>query len=157
MATTYKKAKEVEDIAQKLILDYHPHLNDVRVDYLFRYPPQFTAGRIVLGKARKISGLNAFLARNSEPFFVMEIAGDPWETLSARRKEALVDHELKHMQIDDAGVAVVIPHDIEEFVEVIERHGIWNRSLETFNLAAQLALPFDGEEPEDEGGGPGIA
>jgi predicted metallopeptidase len=151
VSTTYRVAPEVEEVARKLIEEHHQDLVGVRVDFLFRSPPAASSGRLVLGKARKISGLSAFLAGHDGPFLVMEIAEEPWQDLSERKRAALVDHELCHMGVDENGAPAILGHDVEEFVVVVERHGIWTRALETLQLASQLALPFEGG-PETEGG-----
>lgn len=151
MTTTYWYAPEVEELARKLIEEHHPELVGIRIDYVFRSPAANHGGKVVLGKARKISGLAAFLAHHEGAFLVMEIAGDVWQELTERKRAALVDHELCHMGTDDNGGPKILSHDVEEFVVVVERHGIWKRDLESFQLAAQLALPFDGGEEEPGG------
>ncbi|SRR6266567_3976560 len=150
MGTTYwQPPAEVEELARKVIEDHHPELVGVRIDYVFRSPPQVRGSHVVLGKARKISGLSAFLARSNGAFLVMELAGDLWPEWTERRRRAVIDHELCHMATDDNGAPVLVPHDIEEFVAIVERNGIWRRELEQLLLAGQLAIPYDpGEEDQ---------
>lgn len=123
MSVTYAPAPQVENIAGKLIPKHHDHLADVGVEYVFRSEHAERHGHVVLGKARKVSGLNAFLvhrariaslnatvqagdgpkvplqdtlATSEEPFFVIEIAQDLWAVLDSGEREALIDHELSH-------------------------------------------------------------
>jgi hypothetical protein len=161
--TEYWRAPEVERIARKLIGKHHEHLNrhDVRVRCLFRDPAARSKGKVVYGKARKVSGFTAYLVGlehndrldddGPTDFFVIEIAYDPWQGLTERQREALVDHELCHLEVeipDEAKDRVLSlrGHDLEEFTEVVKRHGLWRPSVAAFtNVAkgAQLAFPID--------------
>lgn len=159
--TTYSHAPDVRRIGEPLIAKHHTHLADVRVEYVYRSKHSKTAGRAVYGKARKVSGLIAFLAVNSQApvdadpgdeFFVIEIAADLWLTLSAKERKALVDHELCHCRADfdedkDQIVLSIRGHDVEEFTEIIERHGVWHDDLKEFAAAAKAQLElFDDDE-----------
>lgn len=160
--TTYWRASEVEEIASKLIAEHHNHLDrhDVEVRCVFRDPPAKARGKIVLGKASKISGLNAHLvglARcddlGDQPpdFFCVQIAHQVWQALTGAQRVALVDHELSHLYVaipDDPEQdrkLVLLGHDLEEFAAVVERHGLWRPDLRTFAKVAseQMALPLD--------------
>ncbi len=119
MTTQYRPAPEVAKLARPLIRDHHRHLVDVRIEYVMRDEAATSKGQTVWGKARKVGGLNAFIARENhaldedlaepDPFFVIEIAEDIWVTLNGRQKVALVDHELSHLgaRIDKKGELVL--------------------------------------------------
>lgn len=162
MTVTYTRAPEVEMIANRLIAKHHTHLlefGNVRIEYVFRSEATKTNGRTVLGKARKLTGLNAFLTLGDdapegrpdedtpevEPFFVMEIAADSWAVLTPTQRIALVDHELAHFKVgfdDDMKVRFTIaPHDVEAFVSEVERHGMWKPEIEDFVKAAVVFQP----------------
>lgn len=167
MPVKFTPAPEVAAIATRLIPQHHLHLLacGVRVTYLFRDDSPKRAGKQVLGECKKISNLNAFLARADdgeteddlaageagEPFFVITIARPYWEVMSPSQREALVDHELCHAlaEEDDEGNTKLSlrAHDVEEFGEIVQRHGLWQRDVERFAatcVRAQLALPLDG-------------
>lgn len=81
-------------------------------------------------------------------FFLMEIAADIWEHLEPWQRIALVDHELYHFTIeyDDNGVKLGIrAHDIEEFIEVLVRHGRWDADLNNFGHALQMRLDLEAD------------
>lgn len=154
---TFEDAPAVRAIAQELIPKYHGHLQNVRIDYIFRSKHASSGGKLVMGRARKITGLNAFLAKRDtlvtvvadklelpqfEDFFVIEIAHDVWIGLKDAQKEALVDHELSHCYVDlDEGKLVVLPHDLEEFAHIVKRHGLWQHDVEHFfRHSGQLQL-----------------
>jgi hypothetical protein len=160
---SFWKASDVRDIAESLIPDFHPHLAEKTILYVFRSEASEKKGRVVLGTARKVSGLNAYLAfrdmlesqdlsqrllpaltgeaRQSAPaapsFYVIEIAHDTWLRLEGPQRIALVDHELAH--IGDDGM---VGHDVEEFREVIERHGLWKPDLKEFAKAMRQTPLF---------------
>jgi len=104
----------------------------VRIAYVWRDKPIIRGGKTVLGKARKISGLPAFLASedldtDNPAFFVIEIDKTYWPSLSENEREALVDHELTHCIVDeDEGTLKILPHDLEEFYFIVKRHGLWS-------------------------------
>lgn len=142
MATSYRQAASVERIANQLIPEHHPHLVGEPIRYVFRDEHAKKGGKAVMGSARKISGLNAYLALGDEtdvegedvdPFFVIEIAEDIWARLSLAQRKALVDHELSHCIIEPdakgAPTLGLVAHDLEEFRTVVERHGLWMPDL----------------------------
>lgn len=146
MTVTYTPAPEAEKIGRQLVAKHHTDLVDYRIEYTFRSEASKTAGRVIWGKARKISGLNAWLANPEredldpeepiEPFFVIELALDVWNTLDGKQRIALVDHELSHCQIrvnaNGDPAPTVVPHDVEEFEAVLRRHGFYRTDLKHF-------------------------
>lgn len=152
--TEYRHAPEVEAIAADLIRDEEQHkpLADVRVDCVYRDIHQKSKGRTVLAKARKVSGLNAYLANGEaaqRDFFVVEVAEDTWDKLTPEQQVALVDHELCHLAVefDDEGTPQLSlrGHDLEEFGAVVQRRGLWASHVANFGsaVAEQLALAVD--------------
>lgn len=168
----YSPAPEVRKIAEDLIPKYHAHLDEAaRIEYVFRDEAANDGGKTVFGKARKVVGLNAYLAADqyfeqptlegheaetvktpiAQDFFVLEIAADVWKHLDDNQREALVDHELCHfgLSFNDEGERKlsIIPHDVEEFASVVRRHGLWRVDVEQFINAAtgQLKLVVGGD------------
>lgn len=180
---TYQLAPEAEKIGRQLVNKHHTHLEDERIQYVFRSEAATSGGKTVWGKARKVTGLNAFLAtpdpddeladatagrlgrtlalpvdewEETDPFFVIELAHDIWQTLTGKQKIALVDHELSHCRIktssDGTASITVVGHDIEEFEAVVHRNGLWNTASKHFAKVAidaaggdQMSLIDDGE------------
>lgn len=170
MATEYRDAPEVRIIANKVIRDVHQHLHGVRIDYVFVAKsdkdgpvPILSKGKQVHGKAKKITGLNAFLAQNDdnpegEEFFVIEISHYSWVYMTPEQRIALVDHELCHCiieQSEDGTMLTLRPHDVEEFTEIIQRHGLWQPDVEDFAKVAAKKLPlFDAAAAIDDASQP---
>ena len=154
----YRRAPEVEEVARGLLAEHHPHLLGVRVEFVFMSKTPKSKGREVWGRAKKVSGLNAFLAAgpNDLPehyeeqpadFFVIEVSEEVWERLTAKGKRALVDEKLSCCEIEtdeetgSVGLAVVGP-DVAGFEAVIRRHGLWHEDLESFVKAGAEQLSF---------------
>lgn len=103
-------------------------------------------GRVVLGKCKKASDLDRELAAFD---FVVLLSRSFWrdERVTDAQRKALLDHELCHAAVkyDDKGEPVedergrrvyrVRKHDIEEFTQIVERHGTYKRDLELFASA----------------------
>lgn len=157
MSVTFTQAPAVERIAEKLIRNHHTHLVDVEVRYVFRSETAKSNGKPILGKARKLSGLNAYLAQpagdpDAADFFVVEISEPAWEVLDTAQREALVDHELCHCitvhdeDTDEVRLALA-PHDLEEFRVIVERHGLWQPDVRKFaQTIAQGQFDLTGDE-----------
>lgn len=143
----YSPAPEVALVAGRLIADHHLHLAGQPIVYVFREPAARSRGKIVLGKARRVTGLNAFLValaasdgaieddgdEADHTFFVMEIARPQWDDAPTEARAALVDHELCHFGVDDeTGQLSIRSHDLEEFNDVVRRHGVWRDDVAAF-------------------------
>jgi len=158
---TWWRALEARDIAEGLIPEFHEHLAEATILYVFRSRHAESKGRIQLACVRKVTGLTAYLAQRVEldgmagprppapvapPFFLMEIAWDTWVQLSGSQRVALVDHELSHIAQDGA----LTGHDVEEFAEVLARHGAWKSDLLRFLEAAKRKPIFESIPPRRE-------
>src|SRR5262245_3582640 len=111
MPQEYQSAPEVEEVAPRLINEFHSHHGPVRSDYVFTTAQLRENGKVRWGRAKKVSGLNAWLASEDklrdavapEEFFVVEIHRGTWLQLDEKSKKALVDHELHHLWVDEKG------------------------------------------------------
>jgi hypothetical protein len=172
----WRHAPEVEEIAGELIAEVHTDLLAVRIEYLFMDKVPMSNGRMVLGRARRVSGMTAFFAQfglgqdlaradrfeSVAPFGVIEIAEPAWGELRPRQRRALVDHELCHLKVDfdvEPPRLGVRGHDVEEFTSVLRRHGLWSSASQGAGraLAESFADALDGIEmyvngPDDDVG-----
>lgn len=131
-------------IMEKMRKRYHPELRKAKIALAWRtsYRPD-KDGHLILGKCHKASDLQREL---SEYDFVILLNKEAWnnEKFDKKKKYALMDHEMCHaapsfnkkgkQKKDDHGRYVwrMRDHDVEEFHEIVDRHGIWKRDLETF-------------------------
>ena len=124
-------------------------------------------GHLILGKCVKVSDLHRELA---DWDFIILLNQEVWcdEEFTDEKKSALMDHELCHAarsfdsdgneQRDERGRAVwrTRKHDIEEFQEIVKRHGCYKKDLERFadellkRRAAPLFEQVSTPEPEIE-------
>lgn len=121
----FEPAPEVEQIARQLIAQYHNHLVNANIRYLFRRGPWTSKKRETLGQATKVSGVNQFLTGLD---FVIMINIEVWSQLDQKEKVALVDHELEHCCEEDDKYFIQ-GHDVEDFLAVIRRNGFWTPDL----------------------------
>ena len=156
----YRRAPEVEEVARELIREHHPHLAGERIEYLFIEKTPNSGGKELWGRARKITGLQALFANRgglpmeyedypdaARGFFVIEVSEEIWENLTIAARRALVDHELTHCAVDEEKDKLTIrPHFLEEFSQVVHRHGLWRGDVEVFARvsAEQLELTAAG-------------
>ncbi|HHV63841.1 MAG TPA: hypothetical protein GXX46_02005 [Peptococcaceae bacterium] len=152
----FEKAPRVREIAEKLIDDHHPHLRDAKD--LIEYYIRDDGGVNWAGKCKKCSAFERFLTGKMFHIFVIAPAFEGWPMEKLR---ALIDHELCHIQ-RKTGIVVIDPttgeitrkewaskddpenwlireHDVEEFSDVIYRHGLWDTGIEKFAEAVRDA------------------
>lgn len=154
----------------EMVAANHPHLTNAKITLVWRRSlKRDKDGLLVLGKCKKASDLDkeTVLARSGkECDFVIILNEEAWHDLSDEQREALIDHELCHAQVardkdgiakkDERGRTVYRSrkHDIEEFREIVERHGLYKKDLEEFVKAARKKREtplFD--EPNESGNG----
>jgi hypothetical protein len=112
-------------LAQELVREHHPDLQDARIGIIFRETVAYSRGNPVLGHAQKTPEMmQVYLDFD----FVIWIAADAWADMNESRRKALIDHLLCHCKMVE-GVATMVGHDIEEFEAIINRHGLWSSNL----------------------------
>lgn len=153
--TLVRAPAEALDVVREVAREHHPALLTVGLHVLFRLGKWRSRGKDVWGKAERLSGPAAYFAQaaltdpesaTDEAAFLLTISESAWASLEDGGRRALVDHELSHCQVameDGVAELSLVPHDVEEFQGVIERHGLWRREVEEFVRAGgQLALPL---------------
>jgi hypothetical protein len=159
MSAKFIAAPEVESMARTIISEHHPHLRNARVEYLFSVKDIKSKGKEVWGAMRKVSSLAAFLAGETDEdgpgaFFCMVISLPVWKALDAAQREALVDHELSHAWIEEKEDGTLslqlLHHDLEEFMGVVLRRGLWRNEVEQFADVVAQAAQRSLYEPEIE-------
>jgi hypothetical protein len=135
-------------IMDALIEANHSHLKSAKIALCWRKGwKNDRDGHIKLGQAKKASDMDRAL---KEYDLVILLNFEAWNESGFTEKQmnALVDHELCHCELakDNDGEPIedelkracyrIRKHDVEEFQEVISRHGTWKRDLERFAEAA---------------------
>ncbi|WDL97828.1 putative metallopeptidase [Alicyclobacillus sp. ALC3] len=149
----FEEAPTVRAVAAMLIDDHHPHLTDAKdlIGFYFRYGTSDWAG-----KAKKCTAFERHMT--GKQLFVF-VNAEAWEALKHDQRLALVDHELCHFSrkserhyddeqqgwvdawtaADDSDSWGIRDHDVEEFSDVIKRHGLWEQGIEQFAQAVRNA------------------
>lgn len=164
-AVFFEEAPEVREIAEKIIDKHHPHLKDAKgvIGYYFRDGNSDWAG-----KAKKCT---AFERHVTDYMLFVFINKDAWRVFTPDQRQALVDHELCHFKrkservwneekkvwedkYEPANASdswQMREHDVEEFSEIIQRHGLWETGIERFAVAVREAdYQMDLEDYERE-------
>lgn len=77
--------------------------------------------KAVLGECRKVQPLEKLFC----PYDFLIIIYEPnCEGLDRDQMETLLWHELNHIGIDEDGEPFVVPHDVEEFDDIIKAKGL---------------------------------
>ena len=141
-------------LLDELVQAHHEELREARIAlaWALRWKPD-TDGITKLGQCKKASELD----RQLHDFdFVILLKRSFWidERVTDEQRAALLDHELCHGRLqrdretnlpkrDGAGRLLyrIRKHDVEEFREIVERHGTWKGDLEAFAGSLRRAPP----------------
>jgi hypothetical protein len=135
-----------------MINEHYAHLKPAQIAYVMKQrdpdvdpkpPKQPRMGKQrMAARARLVPQLYRLLTGYD---FIIEADEVLWDMLLLEQQEAVVDHELCHCARDENGW-YIRDHDVQEFAEIIERHGLYHRKLEEFISAAhQQGLPFEAQ------------
>lgn len=132
-----------------LVEQFHEELTNARIAIAWNLAwKEDVDGRLTLGKCKKASDLDRELHAYD---FVVMLNMEFWQDAATvdTQRVALLDHELTHasVKLDENGEPVrdqkdrvvyrIRKHDLEEFSEVIERHGLYKADLERFAAAVR--------------------
>lgn len=151
-------------ILEELVFTYHEDLVQARIALAWNLTWKADVdGRVQIGKCKKASDLDRELMKFD---FVIVLNREFWQEklVEDSQRRALLDHELCHgaLKMDSTGEPVedererkvyrTKKHDVEEFTEIIERHGCYKRDLEQFAAALRKSKQsklFDNVELDD--------
>lgn len=153
-------APELREIGDRLIKSGPLTSYDdgkLRIDYRWKHKGGMSGGNAIGGKCVKLSGPAKHYADGAH--FLVWLAADHCEVegFSDRQIEALVYHELLHIERvetdeEDLEGQPIIKyrtrgHDFEGFYSELEQYGMWNRVYQRLDeVVRQMALP--GFEPQ---------
>ena len=151
------KIVEPYALLKQMRKENHSHIAEARIALAWRHRVKSDKDGIVkLGQCVKNSGIHREYA--DYDFFIV-LNKMAWDAFTKEQKMALLDHELCHImpsedkngepQQDDRGRKLFRTrrHDIEEFSEIVRRHGLYKRDLERFAevIAKKQAQPLFSE------------
>ena len=112
------------DIVREVIRKNHARLDGASIAVIVQEKASSKGGKTVYSTAAKPSEKLKPLLEDDYSF-VITVAEDTWKKMNMDQRKAVIDHELCHCQIDLDGKPSIREHDLEEFAEIIERHGFW--------------------------------
>jgi hypothetical protein len=129
----YEKAPvELGQIVERMMDRYHPQLRDAKVTIaqLFAFPltdengdtkgPALKHNGYPAAAVIKIIGLKERTDGRADSELVID--GDNWKFLSDAQKDALVDHELEHLELKTDKDGLLVRDDLERPKLVIRKH-----------------------------------
>lgn len=147
----YVEAPEVQELASKIISDHHGQLAEARIKYLFRNGKWAKKAKTVLGMAKLASDDVRFI---TEFDFIVFVNLTIWNNAIPALREALLDHELSHCDCTEDKTGnkkwAIVDHDVQEFVSVVRRHGLWEADLQRMMIAARQAPHVEGPHNQIE-------
>lgn len=130
-------APDVEEVAKELIRQYHPHLLNATISYVFRDGSWNKNERPVMGDVKLMS---PYLNMLTGFDFGVIVNYRLWLSLSVKeRKQAIVDHLLSFCYFTEDKNGDLkwkkISPSIHEFPEIVARHGAYNADLEDLTVS----------------------
>lgn len=139
-------SEEVEAVVLELI-NYHPHLAAARLLCVETSAKQKCQPKILSPWERFLANGCGFPPDSEGEYDAALVVNDNvWQRADDGCKAALVDHLLSHLGVEVGADGyeqwTILPHQVEEFMPVVKRHGLWNASLLALGtVTRQLALP----------------
>ncbi len=160
VAIEWERLPLVEKIVDEVVAQHHPHLSRARILCLGKPKASVKGQSTVVATASRAPKNLAALYKDAagvDVHYLITIGRGAWDALDQEQKRIVIDHELCHFTgLDDKGRwALRGDHDIQEFHEIIKRHGPKLPALHgVLRVAKQMALGIEGGEAKDgdEGG-----
>ena len=145
--------QEVLDVAKDLIKQFHSHLATKSMKFLFVNKPITRKGRSVAATAEKIG--DKIRAISDDTDFLIVISAPVWVDLSDELRQYILDHELSHCFVEEKDDGEeknkILPHDFEDFTDVIRRRGALTVEIQKLKeVLKKVNSKEEKEEKEDE-------
>jgi hypothetical protein len=148
-------------IIDRYVANHHPHLAQMNIAVNWHYSLKpGPDGKMILGSFKICSDLERQM-HNFDGIMTLNYTWWHHPTVQDSHREALVDHELCHPRVmmdEDAGAPKLdelgkiryfnARHDIEDFEDVVTRHGLWKNDLERMARTMVEALERQNNNPE---------
>lgn len=136
-ATYFERSDEVAEVAEQLLGKHLllARLREVSIAYLLQQgtdPQQGKSREATIDTIAKAVKAPPLWQELANVLAVVWVNGRAWSALGTRQREAVVLHELLHLDVDKTGKLVLLKHDVEEFTYVVAHYGPWHGGLERF-------------------------
>lgn len=122
-----EQSKRYTELGQRVLSEKFPRLLNVRVAWLISDKRKTNNGKLVLGECAKVSENDEWCC----PYdFKITIYEPNVLKLSEEQILILLEHEIMHIGVD-GDRKYIVPHDTDEFTEIIRKYGIdWAKGAE---------------------------
>jgi hypothetical protein len=160
--TRITPAPEVEEVAQKLIRQYHQELLECSILYCFTTATAPCIPRKCNPEMRYAYSIHLpgcpKPAVEEGPDFRLFVNIEEWDALFSGQHEPFIDHRLEHISRekgkDEVPKFVLKPHSLEEFDATVQRFGRYNYAVKRFGQILQpeldLVVPEGAPRASDE-------
>jgi hypothetical protein len=122
--------------------DNHRSLAQYNFRLVFCQKLRKAKGRRTLASIKVLSDVDSLLNGND----ILITIDYSWWTEHPEKQEALLFHELCHLQISEEGKLQTVGHDFEEFYATLKRYGDWANDVtpvvEALKLFEQAEIPL---------------
>ena len=119
----YQNSKH-EQMGNAIIGQLFPKLLNVKIAWLSSDRAKMNNGKTVFAECAKVTEKYDWCC----PYdFTITVYEPNVQNFTEEQMKILLEHELMHVGVDD-GRFYVVPHDAEEFIEIIRKYGIdWSK------------------------------
>lgn len=119
------QSKKYEELGNQIIEELFPRLLNVKIAWLASDKEKKNNGKIVFGECSKVTEKYDWCC----PYdFTITIYEPNCNGFTPEQYKILLEHELMHVGVSENGSLSVVPHDAEEFTEIIRKYGIdWSK------------------------------
>lgn len=119
----YPNAK-YQALGESIISDLFPHLLNAKVAWLSSDKKKMDNGKVVFADCRKVADAYDWCCNYD---FIITVYEPNAAALDEEQIKILLEHEIMHIGFDE-GKCSIIPHDTDEFTEIIRKYGIdWSK------------------------------
>ena len=124
-------SEKYEEVGQKIISELFPNLSDVRIAWLSSDKEKKSNGRIIFAECAKVPERFEWCCHYD---FTITVFEPNVERFTDEQIKILLEHEIMHIGADKEKFYVV-PHDVEEFMGIIQKYGLdWQRDNTDYAL-----------------------
>lgn len=122
------QSENYKRIGEQIISELFPQLLNIRIAWLASDKEKKSKGRIIFAECAKVPEKYDWCC----PYdFTITVFEPNVENFTDEQIKILLEHEIMHIGADKEKYYVV-PHDIEEFMKIIDKYGIdWQRDKRT--------------------------
>lgn len=135
-------------LAEEVMDTHHKLLKRARIGFAFLSEAPTRKGRKVLAQVSLVPDAVEF---HLQLDYLLWVARDEWDAMNGMERRAVLDHEFCHCDLKENGDWGLRDHDVQEFIEIIHRHGLWNNGLVELGHVVQGVLPLEEMSAGSEG------